>query len=579
MIPRGFREVWFLDTEFMPHEGDQPHPICLVGKEHFSGRVVQQWLWHESTPKPLFPTGPDVLVICYSAPAEWSVYLALNWPLPVRIVDLHVEYRWLLSGFKQPSYSQLTAMQSFGLPCMDEFFKSDMRAQCIRGGPYDLAEMREILAYCEADVDGLALLFAAMERHIQWPQALARGRYTAAVARMETLGVPIDQQTYVQFRQHRQAIREALIEEKASSYGIYDGDSFDTDGFKTYLTEREIPWPLTPTGRLSTREEVFEELVDEYPCLRPLYEVQSALNKLKDDAGLPVGQDGRARTSLRPFTTKTGRNAPSGTQFIMGKSIAFRSLVKPDPGWAVAYLDWSQQEFAIAAVLSDDHNMRQAYLSGDPYLEFAKQAGAVRSSATRASHPEARELFKQCLLAVNYGQGAFGLSKRLRQPIAYARELLSYHRQVYRRYWHWAEMVQNQAMLANQLYTVFGWRVGVGRNANWRSLRNFPCQANGSEMLRLACCLATERGFRVIAPVHDALLIEAPEKDIGSAVTGVQTAMAEASAAVLNGFTLRTDATVVKYPARYRDVRGTRFWDFLVSLLAKVRDRESPCTP
>jgi len=58
------------------------------------------------------------------------------------------------------------------------------------------------------------------------------------------------------------------------------------------------------------------------------------------------------------------------------------------------------------------------------------------------------------------------------------------------------------------LQTVFGWRVYVGPRANPRSLTNFPMQANGAEMLRLACCLATERGVAVCAPVHDALLLE-----------------------------------------------------------------------
>jgi hypothetical protein len=33
-------------------------------------------------------------------------------------------------------------------------------------------------------------------------------------------------------------------------------------------------------------------------------------------------------------------------------------------------------------------------------------------------------------------------------------------------------------------------------------------------MLRLACCLATERGVRVAAPIHDALLVEAPIEDL-----------------------------------------------------------------
>jgi hypothetical protein len=61
-------------------------------------------------------------------------------------------------------------------------------------------------------------------------------------------------------------------------------------------------------------------------------------------------------------------------------------------------------------------------------------------------------------------------------------------------------------------------------------------QANGAEILRLACCLATERGVRICAPVHDALLIEAPLAQLEDAVRTTQQAMAEASAAVLKGF-------------------------------------------
>ena len=39
-------------------------------------------------------------------------------------------------------------------------------------------------------------------------------------------------------------------------------------------------------------------------------------------------------------------------------------------------------------------------------------------------------------------------------------------------------------------------------------------QANGAEMLRIACCFGTERGVRISAPVHDAILIEAPIDEI-----------------------------------------------------------------
>src|SRR5262249_54291170 len=130
------------------------------------------------------------------------------------------------------------------------------------------------------------------------------------------------------------------------------------------------------------------------------------------------------------------------------------------------------------------------------------------------------------------------------------------------------------AMLHNQLHTVFGWMLHLSPSTgptqpagNPRSLRNFPMQANGAEMLRLACCLATERGIRVCAPVHDALLIEAPLDDLDHAIAETQRAMADASAAVLNGFTLRSEAKVFPYPERYQDERGAHMWSLVWELL------------
>ena len=64
-------------------------------------------------------------------------------------------------------------------------------------------------------------------------------------------------------------------------------------------------------------------------------------------------------------------------------------------------------------------------------------------------------------------------------------------------------------------------------------------QANGAEMLRLACCLATERGIEVCAPVHDAVLIAAPLYRLDEDVAAMREAMREASSVVLDGFELR----------------------------------------
>jgi DNA polymerase-1 len=50
-------------------------------------------------------------------------------------------------------------------------------------------------------------------------------------------------------------------------------------------------------------------------------------------------------------------------------------LIQPPPGCGIAYIDWQQQEFGIAAALSGDPLMLAAYRSGDPYLKVARQSG------------------------------------------------------------------------------------------------------------------------------------------------------------------------------------------------------------
>jgi DNA polymerase I-like protein with 3'-5' exonuclease and polymerase domains len=237
----------------------------------------------------------------------------------------------------------------------------------------------------------------------------------------------------------------------------------------------------------------------------------------------------------------------------------------------VAYIDWSQQEFGIAAVLSGDVAMQSAYLSGDPYLAFAKQAGAVPADATQQTHAATRELFKSCALGVQYGMEAASLAARIGQPPIVARNLLRAHHETYRQFWKWSNAALDYAMLHGSLHTVFGWQVHVGDNPNPRSLRNFPMQANGAEMLRLACCLAIERNIEICAPVHDAVLICSPLDRFEDDIAGMHGAMAEASRIVLDGFELRTDVMRVRYPDRFHDPRGIRMWDQVMGLIAKRR--------
>jgi hypothetical protein len=341
--------------------------------------------------------------------------------------------------------------------------------------------------------------------------------------------------------------------------------SFSAARFADYLIAHDIPWPRLPSGALALDDDTFRQMAKGYPQLAPLRELRHSLSDLRLGA-LAVGDDGRNRCLLSAFASRTGRNQPSNARYIFGPSVWLRGLIRPNPGCAVAYVDWSQQEFGIAAALSGDAVMMDAYRSGDPYLAFAKQAGAVPNDATKETHGAVRDQFKVCALAVQYGMGDRSLAASLAVPEIRARELLRLHRETYPTFWKWSQAAVDHAMLHGWLHTVFGWRVHAGAEVNPRSLANFPMQANGAEMLRLACCLATERGISVCAPVHDALLIEAPADRIDAAVEYCQASMREASAIVLGGFELRSDAKVVRYPDRYMDPRGVRFWDTVWSL-------------
>src|SRR6266704_2925719 len=168
--------------------------------------------------------------------------------------------------------------------------------------------------------------------------------------------------------------------------------------------------------------------------------------------------------------------------------------------------------------------------------------------------------------------GADSLAQRIGRPTAEAHRLLQLHRETYRTFWRWSDAAVDHANLYGALHTTFGWTVHTGPRTNARSLRNFPMQANGAEMLRLACCFATERGVRVCAPVHDAILIEAPIAEIDDATTMAQQAMADASSYVLGGFRLRTEAKVIPYPDRYMDERGQRMWEAVWVELAALDD-------
>jgi DNA polymerase I len=192
MLSLPFREIWAVDFEFIANPGDRPITVCLVAKELRSGRLVRLWR-DEFGKRPPYPITDDSLFIAYYASTELGCHLALDWPTPAHILDLCAEFRDHTSGQAVPAGRSLIGTLIYHhLDHIGANEKNEMRDLVMRGGPWTDQERIDILGYCQTDVDALKRLLPAMLPRIDLPHALLRGRYMAAAAAMEWVGVPID---------------------------------------------------------------------------------------------------------------------------------------------------------------------------------------------------------------------------------------------------------------------------------------------------------------------------------------------------------------------------------------------------
>jgi DNA polymerase I len=580
-IFESFKEVWLCDFEFGSEPGERPMVRCMVAKEFRSGRVIRLWA-DELGSCPPFDVGADSLFVAYYASAELGCFLTLGWPRPSRILDLFVEFRNITNGLPlQAGNGLLGALSYFGLDGIGCAEKDEMRALALRGGDYTQAEREALLDYCQSDVEAMARLLPKMLPTIEYlPRACHRGRYMAAVASMEHEGVPIDMPLFNRLRDNWDKIQDALIVEIDKQYGVYDGRTFKLDRFESYLVRNNIEWPRLESGQLDLSDKAFEDCCKSQPQLSDLKYIRRCLSQMRLNS-IEVGEDGKNRCSLSPFRSRTGRNQPSNAKFIFGASSWLRHVIQPKPGYALAALDWVQQEVGIAAALSGDVNLKEAYSTGDCYLAFAKQAKAVPPDATKKTHHEERSMFKACVLGVQYGLGEEKLAANIGRPTIVARNLLDLHHRVYAKFWQWAENRVNRTILTESQATVFGWthhipegilpnKFNTTGGANPRAIQNFYMQANGAEILRLACILATEAGIRICAPIHDAVVITAPDEQIDETAATMAEFMVEASRIVLDGFELQTDLNIFRYPEHYACEKGARFWETVKGLLVEM---------
>jgi len=574
-----FTNIWVVDYEFYGKEGDIKKPICYVGKNLFTNQIISHWIDGTET-KPLYSTDNKTLFVAYATSSEIGCHISLKFDIPDYILDLYTEFRCLNNGkptkthpdlTKLKKYTLLSACFHYGIPTVDVNYKVFMRERILEGPPFTLQEQKEILQYCGEDVEMETNLLKQLKKEIELPYALLRGRYTASNARMEYNGIPIDIDNLTEIRDCWDIIKEELIYRIDKDYHIYEEGVWKHKNFLNYLRKNKIHWELTKTGLPRTDRKYMAKRAKSCSKIKPLQELRVSLNQLKLE-DLKVGGDNRHRCFLSYFGAKTSRNTPSSSKYIFGPAVWIRSLIKPQKGMAISYIDYSQQEIGIAAALSKDENLKKAFETGDPYIEFAKEAGAVPQNATKITYPDERAKFKTAMLAMNYGQGYYSLSENLGVLKAEALNMVNTHKLIYRTYWKWVNNFINSGMLSGQVKTKYHWYLNT-KNSQPRSLQNWPMQSTGAEILRLAISMCFDYGVKILAPIHDAVLIGDTMENIDKSVKLAQECMEAASREIL-GLTIKTDAQTIRYPHRYMDNRGEKMWNNIVDLINNVNPAE-----
>ena len=327
-----FKQVWALDFEFVAPAGALPAPVCLVAQELGSRRLIRLWR-DQLGAEPPFPVDDDTLFVAYYASAELGCFLQLGWPLPPRLLDLYTEFRNATNGIPLPEGRGLLGALSYhGIPAITAEQKHAERELVMRGGPWTAAERRRILDYCQTDVDPLGALLERMLPEIMarpngFGRALLRGRYMAAVARMERSGVPIDID---------------MLRQPTPALGQHQTRTWSTRWTRTttcstaplsrpgcspaICADNGIDWPRTATGRLQLDQDTFRDMALRYPQLgtverpAPLAERASAREVGR---GSTTGEIGccSARSARRPGATRPATvGSSSGRQRVAARA-------------------------------------------------------------------------------------------------------------------------------------------------------------------------------------------------------------------------------------------------------------------
>lgn len=441
----------------------------------------------------------------------------------------------------KPSYSLAAACFKLLKVEVDTEEKTAVRDKIISDDGLQVESVKSrVLKYNESDIEYLPRLLNKMWRCFKgegvsrrsWIKgAYSRGEYSLATALMVTKGYPVNMVKVRKFMSNLDKIlastQEACNEEGVEAFvwneklGRYVGKE---KVIRDWLEKQGHPyWRKTDKGKLSLSKDAFNDYYDSTSegfggAYYRFLKTKQSLNGFSPGTSRSkftdfVGSDSRARPYFGIYGSQSSRSQPAATGFLALKAHWMRNFIEAKPGRAICEIDYASQEFLVAALLSQDKNMIEAYESGDPYTAFGIQSGLMPKGATKRTHGELRDKLKTLVLGMSYGMSAKRLAHGIGTSEDKAQALIDRFYNVYSDYYYWKEDILDEYRNEGKLRTADHWYM-FGDNRNPKSVLNFPVQAHGAVVMRDAVKLAHRTNIKVIFTLHDALYIEYPSDDL-----------------------------------------------------------------
>ena len=531
----------------------------------------------------------NAIFLCYGASAEASCFRALGiQTCHASFIDLWAEWRILRGKGTNPQFFKnfhgtspdglINACAGLTGVKLDYKHKDKMR-DIIISGKNIRQNREEISRYCGDDIAHLCSMWGKLVLHYKntlnfthkqyLEYALIRGDYTALLDTISSTGILMDMdvlrkidKTKNQRVRFMQDICNGFSPKMFMPKRKKDRNDpnvilkFEKKVFDDFLSKKEKEgYPLIynkPTDPQIKKGEspsiaaglrplkYYEEVLGiKTPLIkaRKIYVQETKyldyFSRTKDKSSWDdyIGKDNRLRPYFSPFGSITMRNYPPATCFPPVRPNAIRKHVLNDPGTLLVGIDYKSQEFAIAAIMSQDMNMLKAYESGDVYISLAKDVGEWDGEK------KTRFLFKVLVLSIIYGRGINGIMWELRQELGLppdkmtletARVYYDYFWDTYGTLKDWQKDVLNYYLTHGYLYIADGTMLWSG-NKNELSVKNWPIQAMGGAILRRAQ-LIIPTIIQQVWPVHDAIYfrVDGVREDIETAIILVKRAMTSA---------------------------------------------------